>query len=134
MGIYLIQVEYYIHRIKQINAFQIKKAWGCFQHFLKGGINDCWGFREYLRNISMFPINADDEELIREFEKLNGVTINIFTLNQEAYTEDCKKKLHELWNARYITNTPARLIQTEYHIDLMLIKKLDGYKYDEKLG
>jgi len=38
MGIYLIQVEYYIHRIKQINAFQIKKAWGCFQHFLKGGI------------------------------------------------------------------------------------------------
>ena len=37
----------------------------------------------------IFPVNADDEELIKEYEKLNGVTINIFALNQEAYSEDC---------------------------------------------
>jgi len=33
--------------------------------------------------------------------------------------------LHELWNARYITNNPARIVDSANHIDLMLIKKVD---------
>ena len=33
--------------------------------FTKEYINECWGFRDYLRNSSLFPINADNEELLR---------------------------------------------------------------------
>ena len=102
--------------------------------FTKEYINECWGFRDYLRNSSLFPINADNEELIKDFERMNGITLNILTLNEEAYAEGCEKKLHQLWSARYITDTPARLIKTHGHIDLMLIRKQDGYKYDEKIG
>ena len=65
---------------------------------------------------------------------MKNVTINIFILNQEAYSEDCTKKLHELWNARYITDNPARIVDSANHIDLMLIKKVDEFQYDEKLG
>ena len=95
--------------------------------------SECIEFKDYLNQLTIFPVNADDNDLIKEFEKLNGVMINIFALNQEAYSEDCTKKLHQLWNARYITDNPARVIETEWHIDLMLIKKYDGYTYDEKL-
>ena len=47
--------------------------------------------KEYLNQLAFIPVNADDHELIKEFEKLNGVTINIFALNQETYSEDCTK-------------------------------------------
>jgi len=120
-------------RKKHFGDLSIKQIMEKNISFTKEYASDCKDFKDYLNQLTIFPINADDSELIGEFEKLNGVTINIFTLNQEAYSEDCTKKLHELWNARYITSKPARLIETEKHIDLMLIKKVDGYKYDEKL-
>ena len=73
----------------------------------------------------LFPVNADDDELIKEFERLNMITINTFALNQEAYSDDCQKKLHELWNARYITETPVKSINREKH---------NGYAFDEKIN
>ena len=96
-------------------------------------ILECRAFVVYLNQLSLFPVNADDEELIRDFEKLNGVTINIFTLNQEAYSEDCTKKLNELWNAIYITERPAKSLNKHNHIDLMFIKEQEGYSYNEKI-
>ena len=42
---------------------------------------------------------------------MNGITLKILTLNEEAYAEGCEKKLYQLWSARYITDTPARLIK-----------------------
>ena len=32
-----------------------------------------------------FPVNADDAHLIEQFEILNNITINIYTLDKEAY-------------------------------------------------
>ena len=46
----------------------------------------------------------------------------------------CQKKLHELWNARYITETPAKFIRRETHMDLMIIRKHNGYTFDKKIN
>ena len=101
-------------------------------HHNKEYISECGDFAHYLNHSTLFPVNADDAELIENFEKLNNVTMNIFALNQEAYSEDCTKKLHELWNARYITNRPAKSLTRQSHIDLMLIREVSGYSHDEK--
>ena len=102
--------------------------------FTKGYKEECKSFIDYLSQLRLFPVNADDDVLIKEFEKINMITINIFALNQEAYSVDCQKKLHELWNARYITETPARYIKREHHMDLMIIRKHNGYTFDKKIN
>ena len=85
MGIYLIQVEYYIHRIKQINAFQIKKAWGCFQHFLKG-VDSFKFMSSSLSNIVVGTLTKEDMELANKLYKLNGVKPDqIDTLSKKKY-------------------------------------------------
>ena len=48
--------------------------------FTREYIYDCCRFMKMLDNSSMFTINADDADLIKQFEELNGVTINIFYL------------------------------------------------------
>ena len=58
--------------------------------------------------------------------------MNIYYLDQAAYQQDCKKKLHELWPAKYMTETKARDIRTVSHLDLMLIRKIVDYKHDQK--
>ena len=100
--------------------------------FTREYINDCCRFMKMSNDSSMFPINADDADLIKQFEELNGITINIFYLDQLAYQEDYKKKLHQLWAAKYITETKARDIRVESHLDLMIIRKIVDYKLDQK--
>ena len=110
------------------SALDIVKA----NKFTKEYIYDCCMFMKMLNDSSMFPVNADDADLIKQFEELNGITINIFYLDQSAYQQDCKKKLHQLWSAKYMTETKARDIRVESHLDLMLIRKIVDYKHDQK--
>ena len=100
--------------------------------FTKEYIYDCCLFMKMMNDSSMFPVNADDADLIKQFEELNGVTINIFYLDQSAYQQDCKQKLYQLWSAKYMTETKARDIRVESHLDLMLIRKIVDEKLDQK--
>ena len=59
-------------------------------------IIDCYKLMSWLNTTDTFPINADDAHLIEQFEELNDITINIYTLDKEAYELDCKKKLHHI--------------------------------------
>ena len=72
----------------------------------------------------MSPINADNSDLIKQFETLNGITINIFYLDQEAYKPECKKRLDQLWAAKYMTERKAKDIRVNSHLDLLLIREL----------
>ena len=38
-----------------------------------------------------FQVNADDAKLIEQFEILNNITINIYTLDKEAYEPEGSK-------------------------------------------
>ena len=64
---------------------------------------DCHKFMSWLNTTNemsfSFPVNADDAHLIEQFETLNNITINIYTLDKEAYEPEGTKKLHELWTA-----------------------------------
>ena len=41
--------------------------------FTKEYKSECNEFKEYLNQLAFIPVNADDHELIKEFEKLNGL-------------------------------------------------------------
>ena len=87
----------------------------------------------WLNITETFPVNADDTNLIEQFEELNNITINIYTLDKEAYSSVCLKKLHHLWTAKYMTKKPAMEINTSSHLDLMLIRKVISYEQNDKV-
>ena len=80
----------------------------------------------WLNTTETFPVNADDAHLIEQFENLNEITTNVYSLDKEAYEPECKKKLHELWTAKYMTKKDAKEINTSSLLDLMLIRKVIG--------
>ena len=45
----------------------------------------------WLNATETFPVNADDAHLIEQFENLNDITINIYSLDKEAYSSGCLK-------------------------------------------
>ena len=98
---------------------------------------DCNKFMSWLNTTNemsfSFPVNADDAHLIEQFETLNNITINIYTLDKEAYEPEGTKKLHELWTAKYMTKKPAIELNTSSHLDLMLIRKVIGYEQNDKV-
>lgn len=100
--------------------------------FTREYIYACCNFMKMLNDSNMFPINADDANLIKQFEEVNGITMNIYYLDQSAYQQDCKKKLYELWSAKYMTEAKARNIKTDSHLDLMLIRKIVDYEEDKR--
>ena len=72
----------------------------------KGYLNDCKLLVKMLDNI--YPMNADDADLIKKYEELNNITINIYKLNNEAYAG--KKQLYQTWTSRYMTDTKSKFI------------------------
>ncbi len=82
--------------------------------------NNCELFMNILNNSSFIPVNADNAELIKQFETLNNLTINIHHLDKDAYDEKGKKKLHDLWSAKYMTETKAKNMNQNNHLDLIL--------------
>jgi len=78
----------------------------------------CSEFAKYLNASSMFPLKADYVDLINDFEKLNQLTINIFSLNKKASNPDCKKRRDQLWYAKYMTETRAKDIKVHSHVDM----------------
>ena len=102
-----------------------------YSHYIKANnfpyeyILECKKFAEMLNNSHMFPINADDADLIKQFETLNGITINIFYLDQEAYSiKHGRKRLDQLWAAKYMTERKAKDIRINTHLDLLLIREI----------
>ena len=89
---------------------------------------DCHKLMSWLNTTETFPVNADDAHLIEQFEILNNITINIYTLDKEAYEPECKQKLHHLWTAKYMTKKAAVELNTSSHLDLMLIRKVISYE------
>jgi len=102
-------------------------------YMTKEYIIDCTKFMCWLNTTETFPVNADDAHLIEQFENLNDITINIYSLDKEAYEPDCIKKLHEIWTAKYMTKKLAMEINTSSHLDLMLIRKVIGYEQKNKI-
>ncbi len=88
--------------------------------------------RRFLNGSSFIPVNADNAEIIKQFETLNNLTINIYYLDKDAYDEKGKKKLHDLWSAKYITETNAKNMNPNNHLDFMLLRKIIKYELDPK--
>ena len=55
-------------------------------------IIDCYKFMYWLNTTETFTVSADDAHLIEQFEKLNDITINIYSLDKEAHEPEFKKK------------------------------------------
>jgi len=81
-----------------------------------------------LKDMINHPLDANDANLIRKYEELNNITINIYNLQSEAYNPTCKKKLHNLWSAKYMTDKKAKDIKLGSHLDLMIIREEYGKK------
>ena len=58
---------------------------------------------QWLNTTETFPVNADNPHLIEQFENLNDITINVYSLDKDAYIPECTKKLRHLWTAKYMT-------------------------------
>ena len=67
---------------------------------------------QWLNTTDTFPVNADSPHLIEQFENLNDITINVYSLDKDAYDPECTKKLHHLWTAKYMTKKQAIEINT----------------------
>ncbi len=100
--------------------------------YTKNYFDQCEAFKMMLNGSSFIPVNADNAELIKQFETLNNLTINIYYLDKDAYDEKGKKKLHELWSAKYMTETKAKNMNPNNHLDFMLLRKIIKYEVDPK--
>ncbi len=68
--------------------------------YTRNYLNICEVFLKKLNRSSFIPVNADNAELIKQFETLNNLTLNIYHLDRDAYDEKGKKKRHDLRSAK----------------------------------
>ena len=54
-------------------------------------IIDCIKLMQWLNTTETFPVNADNPHLIEQFENLNDITINVYSLDKDAYIPECTK-------------------------------------------